>query len=127
MKLAGSIGAEGCFNVDRKLAAMAVEASAAAEVRRVASNEVTLWEGRIFLPVLHAVGRVESLGGGKANLMAAIVMEKADGTLQQKRFAGEALNRVSWALASTLAALNRAGFIHGDLKPSNVLWKNAPT
>eukprot|EP00971_Amphidinium_carterae_P045380 892942-Amphidinium_carterae.1 len=36
---------------------------------------------------------------------------------------GEVLVRVAWALASTLAALNRVGFIHGDLKPSNVLWK----
>eukprot|EP00971_Amphidinium_carterae_P117549 2328649-Amphidinium_carterae.1 len=59
--------------------------------------------------------------------MAAIVMERADGTLLQKRFAGDALNRVAWGLASTLAALNRAGFIHGDLKPGNVLWKKMPT
>eukprot|EP00971_Amphidinium_carterae_P228599 4534283-Amphidinium_carterae.1 len=47
-------------------------------------------------------------------------MERADGTLQEKRFEGDALNCVAWALASTLAALNRAGFIHGDC---NVLWK----
>eukprot|EP00971_Amphidinium_carterae_P098668 1951341-Amphidinium_carterae.1 len=53
-------------------------------------------------------------------------MERADGTLQEKRFEGDALNGVAWALASTLAALNRAGFIHGDLKPGNVLWKNMP-
>ena len=30
---------------------------------------------------------------------------------------------VSWALASTLALFNASGFIHGDLKPSNVLWQ----
>eukprot|EP00971_Amphidinium_carterae_P250772 4977935-Amphidinium_carterae.1 len=36
---------------------------------------------------------------------------------------GEELVRVAWALASTLAALNEVGFIHGDLKPLNVLWK----
>eukprot|EP00971_Amphidinium_carterae_P160543 3182636-Amphidinium_carterae.1 len=36
---------------------------------------------------------------------------------------GEELVRVAWALASTLAALNKVGFIHGDLKPGNVLWK----
>eukprot|EP00971_Amphidinium_carterae_P243844 4842788-Amphidinium_carterae.1 len=58
--------------------------------------------------------------------MAAIVMEMADGTLRQKRLVGEALSRVAWALATTLAALNRAGFIHGDLKPDKVLWKKMP-
>eukprot|EP00971_Amphidinium_carterae_P069420 1373522-Amphidinium_carterae.1 len=36
---------------------------------------------------------------------------------------GEVFLRVAWALASTLAALNKVGFIHGDLKPGNVLWK----
>eukprot|EP00971_Amphidinium_carterae_P096617 1912204-Amphidinium_carterae.1 len=52
----------------------------------------------------------------------------ADGTLRQKqRLAGEELSRVAWALASTLAVLNRAGYIHGDLKPDNVLWKKMPT
>eukprot|EP00971_Amphidinium_carterae_P109471 2167667-Amphidinium_carterae.1 len=49
-------------------------------------------------------------------------MEMADGTLRQKGcLAGEELRRVAWALATTLATLNRAGFIHGDLKPDNVL------
>eukprot|EP00971_Amphidinium_carterae_P050608 996600-Amphidinium_carterae.2 len=85
---------------------MAVEASAAAEVRRVASDEVTKWEGRVFLPVLHAVGRAEGVGEG--NLTAAIIMERADGTLKEMRFDGDSLHRVAWALASTLAALNRA-------------------
>eukprot|EP00971_Amphidinium_carterae_P010512 207556-Amphidinium_carterae.1 len=102
---------------------MAVEASAAAEVRRVAHE--TKWKGRIFLPVLHAVGRAE--GGGEGNLTSAIIMERADGTLKEKHLDGDALNCVAWALASTLAALNRAGFIHGDLKPENVLWKKMPT
>eukprot|EP00971_Amphidinium_carterae_P117053 2317964-Amphidinium_carterae.2 len=128
VKLAGSIGAEGYLNVDLKLAAMAVEAAAAAEVRRLTRDEVTKWEGKVFLPVLHSMGRVVSVGGINVRSMAAIVMEKADGTLKQKRcLVGEELNRVAWALASTLAALNRAGFIHGDLKPSNVLWKKMPT
>eukprot|EP00971_Amphidinium_carterae_P306828 6097545-Amphidinium_carterae.1 len=127
MKLAGSIGAEGYLNVDLKLAAMAVEAAAAAEVRRLTRDKVTKWEGKVFLPVLHSVGRVASVGGINVRSMAALVMEKADGTLRQKSLSGEALNRVAWALATTVAALNRAGFIHGDLKPSNVLWKKMPT
>eukprot|EP00971_Amphidinium_carterae_P172711 3423989-Amphidinium_carterae.1 len=55
--------------------------------------------------------------------MSALVMEKADGTLQGMQFGGEVLVRVAWALASTLAALNKVRFIHGDLKPGNVLWK----
>eukprot|EP00971_Amphidinium_carterae_P312988 6220060-Amphidinium_carterae.1 len=57
--------------------------------------------------------------------MSALVMEKADGTLHGMQLGAEVLDRVAWALASTLAALNKAGFIHGDLKPSNVLWKVA--
>eukprot|EP00971_Amphidinium_carterae_P031983 630116-Amphidinium_carterae.1 len=55
--------------------------------------------------------------------MSALVMEKADGTLQGMQLGGEELVRVAWALASTLAAVNKVGFIHGDLKPVNVLWK----
>eukprot|EP00971_Amphidinium_carterae_P217579 4319156-Amphidinium_carterae.1 len=55
--------------------------------------------------------------------MSALVMEKADGTLQGMQLGGEVLVRVAWALANTLAALNKVGFVHGDLKPGNVLWK----
>eukprot|EP00971_Amphidinium_carterae_P226554 4493676-Amphidinium_carterae.1 len=52
MKFAGSIRAEGYINVDLKLklAAMAVEAAAAAEARRLTHDEVTKWEGKVFLP-----------------------------------------------------------------------------
>eukprot|EP00971_Amphidinium_carterae_P073243 1448151-Amphidinium_carterae.1 len=60
MKLAGFIGAEGYLNhenVDSKLAAMAIEAAAAAEARRLTRDEVTKWEGKVFLPVLHSVGK----------------------------------------------------------------------
>eukprot|EP00971_Amphidinium_carterae_P084073 1664118-Amphidinium_carterae.1 len=81
------------------------------------------WQGRVFLPVLHAVGRVKAVGDTQVQNMSALVMEKADGTLQGMRLGGEVLVRVAWALASTLAALNKVGFIHGDLKPGNVLWK----
>eukprot|EP00971_Amphidinium_carterae_P162742 3226617-Amphidinium_carterae.1 len=55
--------------------------------------------------------------------MSALVMERAGATLHGMQLGGEVLIRVAWALASTLAGLNKAGFIHGDLKPSNVLWK----
>ena len=55
--------------------------------------------------------------------LSVLIMQLADGTVQDKRFAGEALIMVAWALASTLALLNAAGFIHGDLKPGNVLWQ----
>eukprot|EP00971_Amphidinium_carterae_P037178 730591-Amphidinium_carterae.1 len=104
---------------------MAVEAAAAAEVRRLTQDERVRWEGKVFLPVLQGVGQVESVGGLETPFLSAILMEKADGTLHQKHFAGEALVRVAWALASTMVALNKAGFIHGDLKPCNSLWKNS--
>eukprot|EP00971_Amphidinium_carterae_P310831 6176817-Amphidinium_carterae.1 len=65
------------------------------------------WQGRVFLPVLHAVGRVEAVGEKQVRNMTALVMEKADGTLQGMQLGGEVLVRVAWALASTLAALNR--------------------
>eukprot|EP00971_Amphidinium_carterae_P087617 1733576-Amphidinium_carterae.1 len=89
----------------------------------MALDEVMRWEGRVFLPVLHAAGKVEAFGGKKVQNMSALVMERAHGTLHGMQLGGEELVRVSWALASTLAALNEVGFIHGDLKPSNVLWK----
>eukprot|EP00971_Amphidinium_carterae_P080959 1601750-Amphidinium_carterae.1 len=89
----------------------------------MATNEVMRWQGRVFLPVLHAVGRVESMGDKRVQNMSALVMEVADGTLHGMQLGGEELVRVAWALASTLAALNNVGFIHGDLKPLNVLWK----
>eukprot|EP00971_Amphidinium_carterae_P067982 1345264-Amphidinium_carterae.1 len=121
VKLSGSIGEDGYLNVDLKLAAMAVEAAVAAEVRRATRDEGMKWEGKVFLPVLHSVGKVVSVGGITVRSMAAIVMEMADGTLMQKQhppgeelsrvawaLSGEALSRVAWALASTLSALNRA-------------------
>ena len=50
-------------------------------------------------------------------------MELAHGTLDDhKGFHGDGLLMVAWALASTLSLLNLAGFVHGDLKPSNILW-----
>eukprot|EP00971_Amphidinium_carterae_P233901 4641305-Amphidinium_carterae.1 len=81
------------------------------------------WKGKVFIPVLHAVGRVQAVGDRQVQNMSALVMEQAHGTLHGMQLGGEALLRVAWALASTLAALNKVGFIHGDLKPSNVLWK----
>eukprot|EP00971_Amphidinium_carterae_P171144 3391972-Amphidinium_carterae.1 len=49
LKLAGG-GAVGFRPKDTKLAAAAVEAVAAAEVRRMSKDEAKRWEGRIFLP-----------------------------------------------------------------------------
>eukprot|EP00971_Amphidinium_carterae_P070304 1390660-Amphidinium_carterae.1 len=59
--------------------------------------------------------------------MSAMVMEQADGTLHEQILAGDVLVKVAWALACTLSALNKVGFIHGDIKPQNVLWKDAPS
>ena len=105
--------------------AFAVEAVAASQVRDVA-QQVSHWQGRVFLPLLHGVGlgRIADTSLHRVTQKPAmLVMELADGTLQGKKFEGEALMMVAWALASTLALLNSSGFIHGDLKPSNVLWK----
>ena len=96
--------------------AFAVEAVAASQVRDVA-QEVRRWQGRAFLPLLHAVG----MGIVRGELLvdevwnpSVLVMELADSTLQKKRFEGEELTMVAWALASTLALLNEAGFSESD-------------
>ena len=103
----------------------AVEAVAASQVRDVA-QQLSHWQGRVFVPLLHAVG----IGGVAETSLpevaqdpAMLVMQLADGTLKERKFKGEALEMIAWALASTLALLNASGFIHGDLKPSNVLWQ----
>eukprot|EP00971_Amphidinium_carterae_P014923 294750-Amphidinium_carterae.1 len=70
------------------------------------------WEGRVFLPVLHVVGRVEAIGDKQVRNMSALVMERAGATLHGMQLGGQELVRVARALASTLAALNKAGFIH---------------
>eukprot|EP00971_Amphidinium_carterae_P279002 5538691-Amphidinium_carterae.1 len=93
----------------------------------MAEDEVKRWEGRIFLPVLYAVGKVEAVGESEVQDMSAMVLQQADGTLNERSLAGDALVRVAWALACTLSALNKVGFIHGDLKPQNVLWKDPPS
>eukprot|EP00971_Amphidinium_carterae_P164134 3253947-Amphidinium_carterae.1 len=63
LKLVGGVDNAEFRGADRSLAAVAVEAVAAAEVRSMALNEeVMRWQGRVFLPVLHAVGKVESMG-----------------------------------------------------------------
>ena len=90
----------------------AVEAVAASQARDLA-QEVCRWQGRVFLPLLHAVGLGSFIGKlirDKAQLPGVLVMELADSTLQQKKFEGDALIMVAWALASTLALLNEAGF-----------------
>ena len=90
----------------------AVEAVAASQARDLA-QEVCRWQGRVFLPLLHAVGLGSFTGElppNKAQRPGVVVMELADSTLQQKKFEGDALTMVAWALASTLALLNEAGF-----------------
>ena len=53
-----------------------------------------------------------------------LIMELAHGTLEDHhKLAGDALLMVAWAIASTLTLLNASGFIHGDLKPVNILWR----
>eukprot|EP00971_Amphidinium_carterae_P119549 2368236-Amphidinium_carterae.1 len=64
-------------------------------------DEAKKWEGRIFLPVLFAVGKVEEVGEAEVLDMSAMVMEQADGTLHEQSSAGDALVRVAWALACT--------------------------
>ena len=89
--------------------AFAVEAVAASQVRDLA-QEVRRWQGRVFLPLLHAVGLGSLAGAKEAGSPGVLVMELADCTLKEKKFEGEALIMVAWALASTLALLNEAGF-----------------
>ena len=102
----------------------AVEAVAASQVRELAQR-VGHWKGRVFLPLLQGVGtgKVIEKALDKAQHFAVLVMQLADGSVQDKKFEADALVMVAWALASTLALLNAAGFIHGDLKPANVLWQ----
>ena len=103
----------------------AVEAVAASQVRELAQR-VGHWKGRVFLPLLQGVGTgkaIEKTLDKASQNLAVLVMQLADGSVQAKRFEGDALVMVAWALASTLALLNAAGFIHGDLKPANVLWQ----
>ena len=107
----------------------AVEAIAVAQAQALA-QEQRYWQGRVFLPAIQAVGDGSLVGdvAEAAQGVSLLVMEVADGTLEQRledhgRFAGDALLMVAWALASTLALLNSAGFIHGDVKPCNVLWR----
>ena len=105
--------------------AFAVEAVAASQVRDVA-QQVRHWQGRVFLPLLHGVGlgRVADMSLHRVSRKPAmLVMQLADRTLKDKTFEGEVLMIVAWALASTLALLNSSGFLHGVLKPSNVLWQ----
>ena len=102
----------------------AVEAVAASQVREFA-QQVSGWQGRVFVPVLHGVGvgRILDEPPRASRKPAILVMQLVDGTLKDQMFEGEALIMVAWALASTLSLLNEAGFIHGDLKPASVLWK----
>ena len=83
--------------------AFAVEAVAASQVRDVA-QQVRHWQGRVFLPLLHGVGLGRIADTSPHRVMqkpAMLVMELADGTLQCKKFEGEALMMLAWALAST--------------------------
>ena len=89
----------------------AVEAIAASQAQALAQDQKH-WQGRAFLPTLHAVGDgriVDEVAEEEAQGASLLVMEVADGTLEDYgRFAGDALLMVTWALASTLALLNSA-------------------
>ena len=102
-----------CWKVtDESQVTFAVEAAAASQARDLA-QEVCRWQGRVFLPLLHAVGLGSFTGElppDKAQRPGVLVMELADSTLEKKKFEGDALIMVAWALASTLALLNKAGF-----------------
>eukprot|EP00971_Amphidinium_carterae_P140291 2779431-Amphidinium_carterae.1 len=93
LKLVGGVGAAEFRGADTRLAAVAVEAVAAAEVRSLTHDEVMRWQGKVFLPVLHAAGRVQAVGDTQVQNMSALVMEKADGTLQGMQLGGEVLVR----------------------------------
>ena len=105
----------------------AVEAIAVSQAQALAQEQKS-WQGRVFLPTLQAVGDghiTDEIDQEEMQGASFLVMELAHGTLERHhgKLAGDALLMVAWALASTLALLNSAGFIHGDLKPSNVLWR----
>eukprot|EP00971_Amphidinium_carterae_P216971 4307220-Amphidinium_carterae.1 len=59
LKLVGGVGDAERRGADTRLAFVAVEAVAAAEVCTMAHNEVMRWQGRVFLPV--PAGRVEAV------------------------------------------------------------------
>eukprot|EP00971_Amphidinium_carterae_P053104 1045952-Amphidinium_carterae.1 len=44
----------------------------------MATDEVMRWQGRVFLPVLHAAGKVQAVGDRRVQNMSALVMEKAE-------------------------------------------------
>ena len=102
-----------------------VESIAVSTARAVAQDQMR-WQERVFLPLLRAVGTgivVDGLVEEGKHSVNVLVMELAHGTLEDhKGFSGDSLIMVAWALASTLDLLNFAGFVHGDLKPSNILW-----
>eukprot|EP00971_Amphidinium_carterae_P295143 5860856-Amphidinium_carterae.1 len=72
LKLVGGGGDADFRGADTKLAAVAVEAVAAAEVNRMVHDEVMRWQGKVFLPMLHAVGRVEAVGDKQVKNMSAV-------------------------------------------------------
>ena len=104
----------------------AVEAIAVSQAQALAQEQKS-WQGRVFLPTLQAVGDggiADAIGQEDTQGASLLVMELAHGTLEgHDKLAGDALLMVAWAIASTLALLNAGGFIHGDLKPSNILWR----
>ena len=108
----GSLEIHPCGQVtDEAHVTFAVEAVAASQARELA-QEVCRWQGKVFLPLLHAVGLIGELPSEKKMNAGVLVMELADCTLQEKKFEGEELTMVAWALASTLALLNEAGLLH---------------
>ena len=109
---------------DKSQLVFAVEVIAASQAQALA-QERSYWHGRVFLPMLRAVGRgkVVDEPNQEGTPSSMLLMELAHTSLERHEgFLGDGLVMVAWGLASTLALLNAAGFIHGDLKPSNILW-----
>ena len=106
----------------------AVEVIAASQARGLAQEEKR-WQGRTFLPMLHAIvdGNVADATAKEGRQATSMLLiECAHGTLHNHDgFEGDSLVMIAWALASTLSLLNTAGFIHGDIKPGNILWCEA--